>query len=300
MPQSSEAIAHWLEQKRCSDRASAAVIAVLAFGSGAAVFLMMALLAFAFLSLLCAPFFNSSAWPVLMALGLTAGFFLRSMHVRQDGHQLGLDPMGLWILKDISSIGPRLLNEGLRQVQCWGQLGEMNVAACARALTYLAGQNAAVTWQDLVRHCPQLPWSRLKEQLSLVDGVLFLGEEAARVTLMDPFRLRLHRMLERDHRAQAGPEPARPRPEPTPQGIPADEPEKLSAYELLGLSPSASVAEIKAAYRRRVKQCHPDLFASMDQQSKALAERWTKALNAAYATLNPRHGNARRGSTEQR
>jgi DnaJ-class molecular chaperone len=53
--------------------------------------------------------------------------------------------------------------------------------------------------------------------------------------------------------------------------------------------------EIKMAYRKRVKECHPDLFAGMDPQAKALAERWTKALNAAYATLNPRHRGARRG-----
>jgi hypothetical protein len=198
--------------------------------------------------------------------------------------------MGFWIVKDICSVGPRLILEGLRHVRCCGQLGELNVAACARALAYLAGQNAAVSWQDLVRHCPQLPWPRLREQLFLLDGVLFLGEDAARVTLMDPFRLRLRWMLEREQSAGKRHEPAQPRIEPAPQGMPMNEPEKLSAYEILGLSRSASVAEIKTAYRRRVKECHPDLFAGMDQQATALAERWTRALNGAYATLNPRHG----------
>jgi hypothetical protein len=43
----------------------------------------------------------------------------------------------------------------------------MNVAACARALAYLAAQNAAVDWEELIRHCPQLPSERLREQLSL-------------------------------------------------------------------------------------------------------------------------------------
>jgi DnaJ-domain-containing protein 1 len=108
------------------------------------------------------------------------------------------------------------------------------------------------------------------------------------VTLMDPFRMRLRWMLEGDQRAWKRREPTRPGPEPTPQALPVNEPEKLSAYEILGLSPSASVLEIKTAYRKRVKECHPDLFAGMDQQAKVLAERWTKALNAAYATLNPR------------
>jgi hypothetical protein len=292
MNEVSEAIARWLEKKRRTDRISAAVISVLALGTGAAVFLVATFLIYTVLYIICGAFLHAVPWLGLVALGLTTGIFVRSMKGGQDERQLGFDPMGFWILKDICSVGPRLILEGLRQVRCCGQLGQLNVAACARALAYLAAQNAAVTWQDLMRHCPQLPWPRLREQLFLLDGVLFLGEDAERVTLMDPFRLRLRWMLEQ--------EPARPRPEPTPQPVPVNEPETLGAYEILGLSPSASVVEIKAAYRKRVKECHPDLFAGMDQQAKALAERWTKALNAAYATLNPRHGGARPSSTGQR
>src|SRR5262249_50756627 len=127
----------------------------------------------------------------------------------------------------------------------------------------------------------------------LLHGVLFLGEDASRVILMEPFRLRLRSMLEREPHAERPPKPARPRPAPPPRAVPVTDPEKLSAYELLGLSPSASTMEIKIAYRKRVKECHPDRFAGMDQQAKALAERWTKALNAAYASLNPRNRGAR-------
>ncbi len=138
-----------------------------------------------------------------------------------------------------------------------------------------------------MRDCPQLPRD-IREQLSLLDGVLFLGEDGMRVTLMDPFRVRLGWMLERDQGAGRKQEPARPRPEPAPQPLRMTDPEKLSAYEILGVSPSASLLQIKMAYRKRIKECHPDLFAGMDQQARALAERWTKALNAAYASMKPR------------
>jgi DnaJ domain len=292
MNESSEAIIRWLEQKRRTDRTSAAVFCVLALGSGVVAFLLSAFLIYAVLSIVSGSFIHSAPWPGPVAFGLTAWLFVRSMKARQDEHQPYLDPMGFWILKDLFSVGPRLTSEGLRQARCCGQLGELNVAACAHALAYLAGQNAAVSWQDLIQHCPQFSPSSLREQLFLIDGVLFLGEAAARVTLMDPFRLRLRWMLEQ--------EPARPRPEPTPRAAPVNEPETLSAYEILGLSPSASLAEIKTAYRKRVKECHPDLFAGMDQHARALAERWTTALNAAYASLNPRQGGARLGSSRQR
>jgi len=292
MSEVSGGITRWLEQKRRRDRASAAVLSVLALGSGAVLFLSMALLIYGVLSLL-GGYVNSVLWLWLAAFGLTAWFFARSMKGMQHRLDLVMDPMGFWIIKDICSIGPRLVLEGMRQVQCCGQLGELNVAACARALTYLAGQNSAVTWEELIQHCSELPQERLREQLSLLDGVLFLGEDRCRVTLMEPFRLRLRLLLKWEPRGRKWQEPTRPSPEPPPQGVLVNDPERLSAYEILGLSPSASVMEIKAAYRKRVKECHPDLFAGMDQQAKALAERWTTALNAAYASLNPRRPDAK-------
>jgi DnaJ like chaperone protein len=292
MNEGSPSIATWLEKKRRTDRVSAAVISAIALSGGTAVFLLTTLLIYVVLTIIAGASLRPAPWLGLVALGLSAGIFVRSMKSWQEDREIRLDPMGYWIIKDICSVGPRLMLEGLRQVRRCGEFGELNVAACAWALAYLAGQNAAVRWHDLMEHCPQLPGPRLREQLSLLDGVLFLGEDAARVTLMDPFRLRLRWML-----AQ---EPARPRPKPAPKVVPVNEPETLSAYEILGLSPSASAVEIKTAYRKRVKECHPDLFAGMDEQAQDLAERWTKALNAAYATLNPRHGGARANSTGQR
>src|SRR5437763_10731236 len=117
-------------------------------------------------------FTHPGPWVGLAALGLTAGVFVLSMKGRRDERQMGLDPLGFWIIKDLCSIGPRLILEGLHQVRCCAELGELNVDACARALAYLARQNAKVTRDELLRHCPQLSWHRLSQQLLLLDGVL--------------------------------------------------------------------------------------------------------------------------------
>jgi hypothetical protein len=294
MNEGSEAIARWLDQKRRTDRSWAFVICVLALGCGAALFLLTSLLIYTFVRIISVAYVHSEFFFAVVALALTTWSYARIMKRRRHQLDVELDPMGLWIFKDIYSIGPRLLFEGLREVRCCAQLSELNVAACARALTYLAEKNSAISREELIGHCAQVPWLRLKEQLLLLDGVLFLGEDGSRVTLMEPFRLLLRSMLPpqqqtggRRHKS------ARPRSEPVPDVASATEPEKLSAYEILGLSPSASSAEIKAAYRKRVRACHPDLFAGTDEQARALAERWTKALNAAYATLNPRQRGAR-------
>ncbi|HEV2207364.1 MAG TPA: J domain-containing protein [Verrucomicrobiae bacterium] len=294
-----EGIARWLERERRTDRASAAVLSIMAIGSGVAVFLLMTFLVYGLLSVVFGAAVGSGAAPALVAVGLTTAFFARSMKSRQRQLDLVLDPMGFWIIKDIFAFGPRCALEGFRQLRRCEELGQLNVRGCARALAYLAGQDRSVTWEELVGHCARVSTERLREQLSLLDGVLFLGADASRVILMEPVRLRLRAMLGPEDRADKGPEPGRPKFDSAERTAPVLEPENLSPYELLGVSPSASMMQIKAAYRKRVKTCHPDLLSGMDEQAKALAERWTRALNAAYATLNPRHRGTRANSTRR-
>ncbi|SHH19209.1 J domain-containing protein [Ferrimonas marina] len=53
-------------------------------------------------------------------------------------------------------------------------------------------------------------------------------------------------------------------------------------YSVLGLSPNADAAVIKAAYRTLCKKYHPDRFTG----NKAEANRVMQAVNEAYATLS--------------
>ena len=55
-------------------------------------------------------------------------------------------------------------------------------------------------------------------------------------------------------------------------------------YEVLGVSPSASMAEIKSAYRTKISGYHPDRVASLAEELRELAEERSKAINEAYAT----------------
>jgi len=48
------------------------------------------------------------------------------------------------------------------------------------------------------------------------------------------------------------------------------------------LSPSASVDELRAAYKRLIKQYHPDRVHGMAPAFTRLAEAQTRRLNAAY------------------
>jgi len=53
-------------------------------------------------------------------------------------------------------------------------------------------------------------------------------------------------------------------------------------YEVLGVSSDASIEEIKVAYKKKVSMYHPDKVSNMGPEFNVIAERKTKAINAAY------------------
>ena len=57
----------------------------------------------------------------------------------------------------------------------------------------------------------------------------------------------------------------------------------MDPYKILGVSPSATDAEIKTAYRNLAKKYHPDKYRGHDLED--LASDKLKAINEAYATI---------------
>ncbi len=64
-------------------------------------------------------------------------------------------------------------------------------------------------------------------------------------------------------------------------------------YDLFNLRPEASHQDLKAAYKRLVKQWHPDRFAS-DPVNLRIAEEKIKTINIAYEALKKSMGFSRR------
>lgn len=57
------------------------------------------------------------------------------------------------------------------------------------------------------------------------------------------------------------------------------------AAELLGVDKDDDDTTIRHAYQKKVRQYHPDVVANAADEIRDLAERRTKALNAAYDLL---------------
>lgn len=72
---------------------------------------------------------------------------------------------------------------------------------------------------------------------------------------------------------------------------PPKAPSKETEYhQWLEVRPGATFAEIKAAYRRLMKQFHPDLFQGKPEQHKAALEV-TRRLNEAYSYFEEKYRN---------
>lgn len=59
----------------------------------------------------------------------------------------------------------------------------------------------------------------------------------------------------------------------------------MNHYELLGLAPTATADEIRAAYRTLVQIFHPDRLSQFKPESRSFAEERLKLINQAYAVL---------------
>lgn len=189
-----------------------------------------------------------------------------------------------WLFREFLHAGPRLTlagcNQGLRALR----LVRLDIETCANVLLYLASKKKSASREELLQIFPELAWVKLVAQLRLIEGILFLRPDVSRLSLTSALRLELGQFMLQKEKVEVFEEDVPP--------VSVDEPEKLTPCEILGVTPTASVAEIKTAYRSRVKECHPDCFAGADADSLKLAEEWTKALNTAYETLLVQSRNA--------
>lgn len=62
----------------------------------------------------------------------------------------------------------------------------------------------------------------------------------------------------------------------------AEEPQTDPWHVVLQVSPDATPAKIQLAYRKLMRQYHPDRVATLGAELQELAERKTKQINAAY------------------
>lgn len=273
---SGSAIQTWLSRKQRKALFSAWIYFVTTSLTGILALLPTLGIAFLFCKLfllLAVPLMpHPNIWALLFTAPILYLLFVDCIRAERD--DMGIIP--LWLAREYFHAGPRLMLEGSQQITRARRFSRIDTTSCAEVLTFLASKTTPTSREEFLRALPALEWDEIVPQLRLIDGViLFRGEK--RISLLGPLRIELRRLL--------GHVPTTEIPAEEPEPVPVKEPQQLSAHEILGIASTASTAEIKSAYRARVKECHPDRFSNVDEQSRQLAEEWTKAINAAYAEL---------------
>jgi len=82
---------------------------------------------------------------------------------------------------------------------------------------------------------------------------------------------------------------------PSAAGAPPTKNRLSDAYSALGISPDASAAEVKRAYRKLMSQNHPDKLAArgLPESMRAVAEERSREINSAYDLIKESRSDTR-------
>lgn len=185
--------------------------------------------------------------------------------------------------RDILFTGPRLATYSIRNFRDSIRLVRTDVDTAVDTIAILARRFHRISLGELSKLLPGKDPMKTLFKLQEMDFILFLSREPAGVILTLEIREELNYLLGPavDFEPETTVEEEASVPEPV---------EGQEYYDLLGVNPAASPADIKSAYRSRIKQCHPDKFVGRGEEFRKLAEERAKALNEAYEILKGKHG----------
>jgi hypothetical protein len=185
--------------------------------------------------------------------------------------------------RDILFTGPRLATCSIRSLRDSVRLMRTDLDTAVDTIAVLARRFHRTSLSELSKLLPGKDPMKTLFKLQEMDFVLFLSREPAGVILTLEIREELNQIL--GSTVDFEPEPVVEEEPKPPKPVEGQE-----YYDLLGVNPTASLVEIKTAYRSRIKQCHPDKFAGRGEEFRKLAEERAKALNEAYEILKGKHG----------
>jgi hypothetical protein len=185
------------------------------------------------------------------------------------------------MITDILLTGPRLMVACGRALQRALLLKRADLQTLLSALKFLARKTSPVSVVDLSTSLQGKRSSEILSELVALDAVIHTRRDPPTIVLDPDLREQLQNMLFIDSMPDTE-QSSEPKPVTTPSTDDA-------LFELLGLSPSASLEEVKAAFRRKMKECHPDVFAGRSDDARRIAEEKTKNIIAAYEKLLALH-----------
>ena len=181
------------------------------------------------------------------------------------------------MIRELLLTGPRLTIACLRALHRFVLVVRADLQDCSRAVALLIAKRASISTTDLHQRLGIGDPDYVMSLLAWFGAILFIRKEPPTIVLNPDLREQFRILFGTAHQPKF--EAAR-EPEPPPE---SDKDRAL--HELLGLTPPVSLEDLRAAYRREMKQWHPDIFAGASEQERKIAEERTKAIIAAYEVL---------------
>ena len=181
---------------------------------------------------------------------------------------------------DVLLTGPRLVMAAWDNAGKSGRLARMDVEACSRVLAILLQKAGRVSFAELTITAPLANPESTFRQLRDLPGVVFLREEPIGLSLTQELREELVRLS-----GQASQSLSAGSVESNAFNLPPG-----TIQELLGVSASASLEEIEAAYENWIWQSrHRAAVRSGVSEMDGKSEQQFKAVKAAYETFLAKH-----------
>jgi hypothetical protein len=174
---------------------------------------------------------------------------------------------------DLLFTGPRLVMVALSNAKKARRLMRLDKAECSRVLAALLSQCSRVSFAELSLQAGVNDPLKVFPQLRDIDGVVFLVSEPPGLSLTSELRAELCRAVGRvpDGALEESDAPA---------AIP---PARLiDLHALLGTDQSATLEEIEAAYRKRLREVRAQRISGVDEELRKLVAEQLRAINAAY------------------
>lgn len=177
------------------------------------------------------------------------------------------------MIADVLLTGPNLVIKGFLTLGKAFKFVSFDVRECSTALSMLLESKVRVPLVAFVRTINPTDLIKLISSLQAIEGVILLTNEPIGFVIDDDLRRKLGAVFNEDNVNDSNQH----------NGQPVEESDE--SHGVLGLVPPCSIEEIKAAYRQRMKECHPDRFENDEPALREWAEEQTKTVNAAYEQL---------------
>jgi hypothetical protein len=186
------------------------------------------------------------------------------------------------IITDLLFTGPRLVVSTPRLLRRIFRLERFDFRIGSEILALLASRDSRVSFREICDQIAGVNPVGIFPQFRYLEGVVFLTKDPAGLSLTDELRSEIRAVVGSVEAGHAGPNSNAEQD----LGFDSDvHSGRLNSYEVLGIGPSATLQDARAAYRRLMKEHHPDRLAGLGDELRELAEEHAKEINRAYEDI---------------